>query len=61
MDEDVIEGQALVAVEIEKQLGRVSDHSMLPVGRRADLSSGILQLFSKITCRYSFVEPKEAP
>ena len=31
-DEDVIEGQATVAVEIEAQLGGVPDHVILPVG-----------------------------
>ncbi len=58
-DEDVIEGQASVAVEIEKQLGRVPDHIMLPVGG-GGLSSGIYSYFQD-TCRYSFVEPKGAP
>jgi len=31
-DEDVIEGQASVAVEIEQQLGRTPDRIILPVG-----------------------------
>jgi threonine dehydratase len=31
-DDDVIEGQASVAVEIEDQLGQVPDHLILPVG-----------------------------
>ncbi|MEK9705416.1 MAG: pyridoxal-phosphate dependent enzyme, partial [Paracoccaceae bacterium] len=31
-DEDVIEGQASVAVEIERQLGGIPDHIVLPVG-----------------------------
>ena len=39
-DEDVIEGQASVAVEIEQQLGRVPDRIVLPVG-----GGGCLQLF----------------
>ena len=31
-DDDVIEGQASVAVEIEQQLGRAPDHLVIPVG-----------------------------
>ena len=46
-DEDVIEGQASVAVEIEEQLGRVPDHIILPVGG-GGLSRGYLQLFREI-------------
>ena len=38
-DEDVIEGQASVAVEIERQLGGIPDHIVLPVGG-GGLSSG---------------------
>lgn len=39
-DEDVIEGQASVAVEILMQLGRAPDHIVLPVGG-GGLSSGM--------------------
>lgn len=58
-DEDVIEGQASVAVEIEEQLGRVPDHILLPVGG-GGLSSGVYSYFQN-ECRYSFVEPEGAP
>lgn len=58
-DDDVIEGQASVAVEIEKQLGRVPEHIILPVGG-GGLSSGIYSYFGD-QCRYTFVEPKGAP
>lgn len=58
-DDDVIEGQASVAVEIEEQLGRVPDHIILPVGG-GGLSSGIYSYFGK-SCDYTFVEPKGAP
>jgi len=58
-DDDVIEGQASVAVEIEEQLGRVPDHIILPVGG-GGLSSGIYSYFGK-SCEYTFVEPKGAP
>jgi threonine dehydratase len=58
-DEDVIEGQASVAVEIEEQLGRVPDHVILPVGG-GGLSSGIRSYFAD-RCRYTFVEPEGAP
>ncbi|TCK99881.1 L-threonine ammonia-lyase [Shimia isoporae] len=54
-DEDVIEGQAAVAVEIEEQLGRVPDHIILPVGG-GGLSSGVRSYFAAQT-RYTFVEP----
>jgi len=39
-DEDVIEGQASVAVEIEQQLGGLPDHIVMPVGG-GGLSSGV--------------------
>jgi threonine dehydratase len=39
-DEDVIEGQASVAVEIEAQLGCMPDHLILPVGG-GGLSAGV--------------------
>ncbi len=58
-DDDVIEGQASVAVEIEEQLGRAPDHIILPVGG-GGLSSGIYSYFGK-RCAYTFVEPKGAP
>ncbi|WP_299921876.1 threonine ammonia-lyase IlvA [uncultured Pelagimonas sp.] len=54
-DEDVIEGQASVAVEIEQQLGRVPDHMVIPVGG-GGLSSGVLSCFGTQT-QYTFVEP----
>ncbi|MGR3712504.1 MAG: threonine ammonia-lyase IlvA [Shimia sp.] len=54
-DEDVIEGQAAVAVEVEDQLGRAPDHIILPVGG-GGLSSGVRSYFGDST-RYTFVEP----
>ena len=57
-DEDVIEGQASVAVEIEAQLGRVPDHVILPVGG-GGLSAGTYSYFGT-QCDYTFVEPKGA-
>lgn len=54
-DEDVIEGQAAVAVEVEEQLGRVPDHIILPVGG-GGLSSGVRSFFADQT-HYTFVEP----
>ena len=54
-DDDVIEGQASVAVEIESQLGRVPDHLVIPVGG-GGLSSGILSCFGNQP-NYTFVEP----
>ncbi|WP_093324037.1 threonine ammonia-lyase IlvA [Shimia haliotis] len=54
-DEDVIEGQAAVAVEVQDQLGRVPDHIILPVGG-GGLSSGVRSYFGDST-RYTFVEP----
>lgn len=57
-DEDVIEGQASVAVEIEQELGRVPDHIILPVGG-GGLSAGTRSFFGD-TCRYTFVEPSGA-
>ncbi|MGR3634572.1 MAG: threonine ammonia-lyase IlvA [Shimia sp.] len=57
-DEDVIEGQAAVAVEIEDQLGRVPDHIILPVGG-GGLSSGVRSYFGEAS-RYTFVEPSGA-
>ncbi|MEM6658609.1 MAG: pyridoxal-phosphate dependent enzyme, partial [Pseudomonadota bacterium] len=43
-DEDVIEGQASLAVEIEAQMGRVPDHVILPVGG-GGMSSGVATWF----------------
>ncbi|MDA9135502.1 threonine ammonia-lyase IlvA [Ascidiaceihabitans sp.] len=57
-DEDVIEGQASVAVEIEEQLGRVPDHIVLPVGG-GGLSAGTFSYFGA-DCAYTFVEPTGA-
>ncbi|GGX39953.1 L-threonine dehydratase [Tateyamaria omphalii] len=58
-DEDVIEGQASVAVEIEEQLGRVPDHMILPVGG-GGLSAGTRSFFEDRVA-YTFVEPSGAP
>jgi threonine dehydratase len=58
-DDDVIEGQASVAVEIEDQLGRVPDHIILPVGG-GGLSAGTRAFFGD-RCTYTFVEPTGAP
>ena len=57
-DEDVIEGQASVAVEIEQQLRGLPDHIILPVGG-GGLSSGTVSYFGD-QCRYTFVEPAGA-
>ncbi|WP_299372336.1 threonine ammonia-lyase IlvA [uncultured Tateyamaria sp.] len=57
-DEDVIEGQASVAVEIETQLGRCPDHIILPVGG-GGLSAGTRSYFAD-RVGYSFVEPSGA-
>jgi len=57
-DDDVIEGQASVAVEIEEQLGRVPDHIVLPVGG-GGLSAGAFSYFGD-DCAYTFVEPTGA-
>ncbi|MBN8187984.1 threonine ammonia-lyase IlvA [Salipiger thiooxidans] len=54
-DEDVIEGQASVAVEIESQLGRAPDHVVIPVGG-GGLGAGMLSYFGNDT-QYTFVEP----
>lgn len=47
-DDDVIEGQASIAVEIEEQLGRAPDHVILPVGG-GGMSSGVVTYFNKRT------------
>jgi threonine dehydratase len=57
-DEDVIEGQASVAVEIEVQMDRVPDRIILPVGG-GGLSAGIYSYFGD-QCEYTFVEPTGA-
>ncbi|MGB3246674.1 MAG: threonine ammonia-lyase IlvA [Sulfitobacter sp.] len=57
-DEDVIEGQASVAVEIEQQMGRVPDHVILPVGG-GGLSSGVRSYFQE-QCKFTYVEPQGA-
>ena len=58
-DDNVIEGQASVAVEIEDQLGRAPDHIILPVGG-GGLSAGTRAFFCD-RCDYTFVEPTGAP
>jgi len=58
-DEDVIEGQASIAVEISDQLGGVPDHIILPVGG-GGLSAGIVSYFEN-SVQYTFVEPDGAP
>lgn len=54
-DEDVIEGQATLAVEIEAQLGAAPDLVILPVGG-GGMSSGVASFFGHST-RPIFVEP----
>ena len=54
-DEDVIEGQASVAVEMMEQLGRMPDHLVIPVGG-GGLSAGMLSYLGT-SCQYTFVEP----
>lgn len=58
-DEDVIEGQASVAVELVRQLGRTPDMMILPVGG-GGLSSGVFSYLGGST-QYCFVEPAGAP
>ncbi|MDG1430984.1 MAG: threonine ammonia-lyase IlvA, partial [Paracoccaceae bacterium] len=55
-DEDVIEGQASVAVEIVEQLGGTPDHIVLPVGG-GGLSAGVTSLLGS-SVDYTFVEPE---
>ncbi|MBD3665247.1 threonine ammonia-lyase IlvA [Sulfitobacter aestuariivivens] len=57
-DEDVIEGQASVAVELETQLGHLPDHVILPVGG-GGLSAGVRSYFGD-ACGLTFVEPAGA-
>lgn len=54
-DEDVIEGQATVAVEIEAQLGGIPDHIILPVGG-GGLSAGVRSYVGD-RAGLTFVEP----
>lgn len=54
-DDDVIEGQASIAVEIEDQLGGVPDHILLPVGG-GGMSAGVATYFADRT-HCVFVEP----
>ncbi|MEQ6249505.1 threonine ammonia-lyase IlvA [Sulfitobacter sp. HNIBRBA3233] len=58
-DDNVIEGQASVAVEIEDQLGSIPDHIILPVGG-GGLSAGTRGFFGD-RCAYTYVEPVGAP
>lgn len=54
-DDDVIEGQASVAVEIRKQMNGTPDHIILPVGG-GGLSSGMRSYFGK-EVEFTLVEP----
>ncbi|SDX88437.1 threonine ammonia-lyase IlvA [Citreimonas salinaria] len=54
-DEDVIEGQASVAVEIVEQLGRAPDHIVMPVGG-GGLSAGVLSYLGTDSL-FTLVEP----
>ncbi|MGR3273004.1 threonine dehydratase [Thalassococcus profundi] len=54
-DDDVIAGQASVAVEIEDQMGGLPDHVVVPVGG-GGLSAGTISYFGT-GCQYTFVEP----
>lgn len=60
-DEDVIEGQASVAVEALAQLGRTPDMMILPVGG-GGLSAGITKLFTSeaLEASLKYVEPEGA-
>jgi threonine dehydratase len=58
-DDDVIEGQASVAVEIEAQLGKAPDRIVLPVGG-GGLSAGVISYFEN-GCDFTLVEPLGAP
>jgi len=57
-DDDVIEGQASVAVEISEQLGRAPDRIVMPVGG-GGLSAGVRSYFGADTA-YTLVEPAGA-
>ncbi len=54
-DDDVIEGQASVAAEIEAQMGGLPDHLVVPVGG-GGLSSGMLSYFGT-AAQFTLVEP----
>ncbi len=54
-DENVIEGQATVAAEIEAQFGRIPNTLIMPVGG-GGLSSGIIKYFGNES-NYFLVEP----
>lgn len=54
-DDDVIEGQASVAVEMEQQLGAMPDHLVVPVGG-GGLSSGMRGYLGDRT-QMTFIEP----
>ena len=58
-DEDVIEGQASVAVEIETQAGGLPDHVIVPVGG-GGLSAGMRSYFGD-RVGFTYVEPTGAP
>ena len=60
--EDVIEGQASVAVEMLQQMGKVPDMIVLPVGG-GGLSSGVLSYLAEQAPKteFRFVEPTGAP
>jgi threonine dehydratase len=55
-DDDVIEGQASIAVEIERQLGRAPDNIILPVGG-GGMSAGVSSWFGDRS-HCIFVEPE---
>ncbi|MCQ8781643.1 threonine ammonia-lyase IlvA [Mangrovibrevibacter kandeliae] len=61
--EDIVEGQASVALEVERQLGAMPDLMVLPVGG-GGLSSGVTRYVSEGTGsapQLLFVEPEGAP
>jgi len=60
--EDVIEGQASVAVEMLQQMGKAPDMIVLPVGG-GGLSSGVLSYLAEQASKieFRFVEPTGAP
>lgn len=55
-DEDVIEGQASVAAEMDRQLGHAPDHIILPVGG-GGLAAGVCSYFGD-KVQYTLVEPE---
>lgn len=57
-DEDVIEGQASVAVELMEQLGAAPDFVILPVGG-GGLAAGVTSFMAGAApkCQFRFVEP----